>query len=481
LLPIYCLQLSNTQSKTKTHQSTNQFFPAYLIPFLYQYFHYLPTTQINISRKICTTSTSQTSYTQNPTIDQQKQIQYQIQYKSPYQPWAHFYDHLRYCDYVALQQNDFHLHLAASSLGIPTLNIQHIANLSLYPKQPRAWAFHYLNYTRANAILQTFPVHLFTTTTKQKLNKSDQKSSPPSNRTLVILLGSLRGGEVTWKTLYDHVLDLNHADLALMIGKDVQRANSSLYQRAKFIWEFNEYTDWGEPIDQIWGTTWRNTVFPFTSEPKGLFGGVSGRISSTAITFMARYWLREILINEGIQNQYDRFVVSRSDQFYTCAHDLSQLSPEYIWVPSGEDYGGITDRHFVCHRSHIIKALDMYPHFLKNPDKYIVWDRKLKDNAEQMMRRRWIEQGIYRHTRRFPRVMFAAALPTDKSSRWRKISFADLRTSEGVVAKYILEYKVSQCVCLGDAIYVKPQRMVDPVQQLYYDCVNSSKLPQEAR
>jgi len=40
-----------------------------------------------------------------------------------------------------------------------------------------------------------------------------------SNQTLVILMGNLRGGEKAWKTLYRRVLDINNADLALVIGE----------------------------------------------------------------------------------------------------------------------------------------------------------------------------------------------------------------------------------------------------------------------
>jgi hypothetical protein len=41
------------------------------------------------------------------------------------------------------------------------------------------------------------------------------------------------GRELTWKTLYNNVLDVNNADLALMIGDiSEEYQNSSLFQRA---------------------------------------------------------------------------------------------------------------------------------------------------------------------------------------------------------------------------------------------------------
>jgi len=65
-------------------------------------------------------------------------------------------------------------------------------------------------------------------------------------------MGNLRGGEVAWKTLYEQVLDLNSADLALMIGATPpENRTSSLYQRAKYLWEFHEYEDWADDLDLI--------------------------------------------------------------------------------------------------------------------------------------------------------------------------------------------------------------------------------------
>jgi hypothetical protein len=39
-----------------------------------------------------------------------------------------------------------------------------------------------------------------------------------NNKTLVILIGNLRCGEPAWQTLYQNILDVNSADLALMVG-----------------------------------------------------------------------------------------------------------------------------------------------------------------------------------------------------------------------------------------------------------------------
>jgi len=62
-------------------------------------------------------------------------------------------------------------------------------------------------------------------------------------KTLVILLGSARGGEQTWKTMYHYLLEPYSAELALCFGKTKEH-NLSLYDRAKYIWELEEYQAW---------------------------------------------------------------------------------------------------------------------------------------------------------------------------------------------------------------------------------------------
>jgi hypothetical protein len=69
-------------------------------------------------------------------------------------------------------------------------------------------------------------------------------------KTLVVLLGSARGGEETWSSLYKYLLNPLSADLALLFGKSNNKT-SSLYQKAKYVWEIDEYEDWWELFKKI--------------------------------------------------------------------------------------------------------------------------------------------------------------------------------------------------------------------------------------
>lgn len=128
---------------------------------------------------------------------------------------------------------------------------------------------------------------MYSSVRRKVLLKGDRNAREPDqkkNRTLVVVLGSLRGGEVAWRTLYERVLDPSMADLALMVGfVNETKRNSSLYERAKHVWMFREYEDWGDAVDLARGgdRRWRKTHLPHVP-PSGFMGGVGDRHGSGA-------------------------------------------------------------------------------------------------------------------------------------------------------------------------------------------------------
>jgi hypothetical protein len=122
-----------------------------------------------------------------------------------------------------------------------------------------------------------------------------------------------------------------------------------------------------------------------------------------------------------LKDRYDRFVLTRSDHFYKCVHDLGKLDPAFIWVPEGQDFGGVTDRHVVCNSGQIMKAIDIYPNVLRHPTKYV--DRSLVHaNPEQLIALRWKEENLWDDLRRFDPVMFTCAEDGDKTEGQGKSS-----------------------------------------------------------
>jgi hypothetical protein len=242
-------------------------------------------------------------------------------------------------------------------------------------------------------------------------------SARKQNRTLVALLGNIRGGEVVWNSLYRHVLNVNQGDLALVVGAGANHT-SSLFSKAKYAWEIPEYADWSKAIDLLFGTS-EDDVYSWRVVAKahinGPFGGTSeDPVSSGAIQGILRHVLAENLVRWDLLNQYDRFIVTRTDQYYTCDLQLESLDPSKIWVPTGEDWSGICDRFFVCGKDHIIRALDTLPPVIRHPEKYY----NFSGNIESFIKMRWVEEGLFEHVARFRRINFVSPGDGDKLSRW---------------------------------------------------------------
>jgi len=165
-------------------------------------------------------------------------------------------------------------------------------------------------------------------------------------RTLVVLVGSLRGGEPAWQSLARNMLEPNRADLALSLGYFASRgqpapASSSLLQRAKFVWWTEEVEDWGVYFDALGNSTaWRQVVADVRRANGGSIGfaghcGLGGshvdgvRVPGTAgINFALRWRAAARFEALGLAEQYDRLVVTRTDHYYACRLDLDLIEAD---------------------------------------------------------------------------------------------------------------------------------------------------------
>jgi hypothetical protein len=257
-------------------------------------------------------------------------------------------------------------------------------------------------------------------------------------KTLVILMGNSRGSEVAWRSLYDRVLLPLNADLALVMGKGEKE--NSLYKRAKYTKFFDEYSDWGECIDMIarrecldYDTLdkWRSLLLQ--NDMTGLWGGVSKHgknlPGSGAIGFCMRYFAKELIIEHSLTDKYDRFIITRSDHYYISDHPL--LDDKFEWIPTGEDYGGICDRHLVIRKENVVKALDVLSWCLK-------LKRTLPGNPEYIEYNYFNRIGL--DIKRFNRTFFLVKTKDDMT-RWGECeSYIDYL---GIYVKYKSEYTLS--------------------------------------
>jgi hypothetical protein len=150
---------------------------------------------------------------------------------------------------------------------------------------------------------------------------------------------------------------------------------------------------------------WREIVEPRIqglAREAGVLGGVKGHKTSGAIQNMMRYWLAEHIRELKLTEKYDRFIVTRTDQFYMCPYDISDFPKNAIVVPEGEDWGAINDRHFTVSKDSILDALDVLPPFLRN--EYSNETFHAIESPEHLLLAAWNHHNLQLH--RTPRNMF---------------------------------------------------------------------------
>lgn len=245
---------------------------------------------------------------------------------------------------------------------------------------------------------------------------------------LVILMGNARGGEDTWHSMYKHLLEPLNADLALCFG-ETQDHSSSLYTKAKFVWEIPEFSDWSEYYIKNCSGVWEENFTKCSS--KGTAGGIKNYIGSGAIVFAFRHYIKNNY--KDVMKEYDQIILTRSDYFYIADHPI--LESDYFWIVEGQDWGGISDRHHVFSSKDIDDVLGIVE-FLDSYDSLnIIRD----DNAETVLDKYYNFCGISKKIKRFKRTQFTVALSTD-STRWCK-GTKKMPGNDNLLLKYIDEYE----------------------------------------
>lgn len=251
-------------------------------------------------------------------------------------------------------------------------------------------------------------------------------------KTLTILIGSARGGEETWETMYRHLLVPYESDLALCFGATDSK-ESSLYRKAKYQWEIPEFENWREYYEQIFREGWDRVFVHQKSNGPG--GGIDDCSGSGAIIFA----FRDFILREKKETlmRYDRIILTRSDHYYLAPHPILPLG--FLHIVEGENYGGITDRHHIFDSSMMENVLGI-SEYLCSPDNsnHLI---SIKDlNPERALLEFFRSTGIDQKINRFKRVQFTVAEVGDLT-RWKKAKggFSE-STSPTLMLKYEGEY-----------------------------------------
>ena len=86
-------------------------------------------------------------------------------------------------------------------------------------------------------------------------------------------------------------------------------------------------------------------------------GGVDSEFphpGSAAILLFARWFLLKNLLKEGLDEKYERFIITRSDFVWPILHpSLDFFNDDHIILADGESYGGVSDRYAILSRNHM--------------------------------------------------------------------------------------------------------------------------------
>lgn len=251
-------------------------------------------------------------------------------------------------------------------------------------------------------------------------------------KTLTIVMGNARGGEQTWETLFSNLLEVYNSDLLLCFGKTDQKDNS-LYKKANYIFEIDEYKDWRDYYTQYFFNNWEKSFLRGRSI--GLAGGFKKCRGSGAVIFAIRHFIKTNCVD--IINQYDRIILTRSDHFYYKKHEY--LPNDRIWIVEGENYSGITDRHHIFPSSFYKEMLGVVE-YMDSDIGYSEIAPLYKPNTEKVLFLSFKYYNILQHIERFKRLQFTVATPEDKT-RWIHKGVTPLPGFDNLYIKYITEYK----------------------------------------
>lgn len=264
-------------------------------------------------------------------------------------------------------------------------------------------------------------------------------------KALVCVLAQTRGHKLTWPKYKQNFLDVlcEHVDLALCVGEGEDTANP-FYTHAKHVWTYPEVQDWGQAFDHVAREMGREPDWRTLLHVKDQWlGGVKDEREehpgSAGILLFFRWFLLKNLKDHNLLGAYDWFVITRSDYYYDIPHPpLSILSKEHVWVPNGEHYGGITDRHLVVPREFVEPALDVMSAIIKDPHGLRAEMQPVMScwNLERYLALHFNKRGLLSRLGTFPYIMFTVRDPGDRS-RW---AWGRYNTEAGMIVKYESEF-----------------------------------------
>jgi hypothetical protein len=126
---------------------------------------------------------------------------------------------------------------------------------------------------------------------------------------------------------------------------------------------------------------------------------------------------------------------------YQLPHPKVDLMDEkLIWIPDGEHYGGLTDRHVVLGRQNFAGYLDIFNNMvLRSNDYFMKMKMKSDWNLERVIKFHLAQNNLLQDVRNIPYIMYAVR-NINGTTRWSHGHFSE---KNGYYIKYHTEYDLS--------------------------------------
>ena len=245
-------------------------------------------------------------------------------------------------------------------------------------------------------------------------------------KTLVVLIGNVRGGEYAWKSLIANVLREN-VDLALCVTEPIP---DILRDAATFIWPVPEH-DWGKVIDDACThTNWRSHCLIENQ----YLGGACNHTGSGGILFAFRH----IALQYIRQLNYDAYLLTRTDYAYRCEHPPFPTGND-LWVRQGENYGGYSDRYIYARSPSFMQGINITQNYLCKG-----FNITTNLNLEIVQKMYWESIGL--RVKEMVVPAFSVRAKNDPT-RWSKGDYNAELSGLGLRVKYPTELELAKTYC----------------------------------
>ena len=300
-------------------------------------------------------------------------------------------------------------------------------------------------------------------------------------KTLVIILAETRAYERTYENIRENLIQRLDADLCICVGvKSDYNYDNPFFLNAKYRFLYEEPDDFASAFDYAYNEltqekhdnqstdvkryTSNITVYQGQNQHRcqnlngyqlpwrdflnvhegdqfmgGILDSTYQQPGSAGILIFFRWFLLKNLLENDLINQYDRFIITRSDYIYTLPHiQMNILDEEYIWIPDTEDHGGYTDRHTVLSKQNIVQYLNILNCFVLDSNNYFnaMKTSDLTFNLETLIKFHLTYHNLHQNVRRIPYVMYTIRLENG-TSRWAKGNWSE---EHKFYIKYETEY-----------------------------------------